>query len=146
MVFEASVPNLGLPLGSGGRYDNFIEKFGKLKLPATGFAIEIGQLLQALAAQGFEIPKKTKTKVVVSSNSRNTAVNAVKSLRNNGVIASLELTNRSFEKTIEYGKLTGMDYAILVDSDILDSITVFYIKSNVSETMSLEAFLRVIGG
>ena len=145
MVFEASVPNLGLPLGSGGRYDNFIEKFGKLRLPATGFALEIEQLLQALTAQGFEISNKTKVKVIVSSKFRNAAVNAVNSLRSLGVIASLEITKRKFEKTIEYGKLTETDYIVsIADSSLENPITVYDIKSNISRSVAFKTFLKEI--
>ncbi|UCC59171.1 MAG: ATP phosphoribosyltransferase regulatory subunit [Candidatus Bathyarchaeum sp.] len=146
MVFEASVPNLGLPLGGGGRYDKFIEKFGKLKLPATGFALEIGKLLQALMAQGFEIPEETKAKVIVSSKFRNTAVEAVKLLREAGVIASLEVTRRNLEKTMEYGKFVGTDYVVSVGSSLKNPVTVYDIKSNVSRSVMLETFLREIGG
>jgi ATP phosphoribosyltransferase regulatory subunit len=146
IVFEASVPNMGLPLGGGGRYDNFIEKFGKLKLPATGFALEIGKLLQALTAQGFEFPEGTKAKIVVTSKSRNTAVEAVKILREAGVIASLEITRRSLEKTIEYGKLVGTDYVVSVGSSLKSPIAVYDVKSNISRSIMLEAFLRDLGG
>jgi histidyl-tRNA synthetase len=146
IVFEASVPNLGLPLGGGGRYDNFIEKFGKLRLPSTGFALEIGKLLQALTAQGFEIPNDTKTKVIVASKFRDTAVEAVKVLRDSGVIASLEVTRRSLEKTMEYGKLTETDYVVSVASSLKSPVTVFDVKSNISRDVMLETFLGEVGG
>ena len=146
MVFEASVPNLGLPIGSGGRYDNFIEKFGKLKLPSTGFALEIGKLLQALNAQGFEIPNQTKTKVIVSSKSRKVAVEAVKALREAEVIASLEVTKRNLKKTIEYAKITEADYVVCVDSSINEPVTVYDTKSCTSKKVVLQAFLNNLGG
>jgi ATP phosphoribosyltransferase regulatory subunit len=146
IVFEASVPNLGLPLGGGGRYDNFIEKFGKLRLPATGFALEIGKLLQALTAQGSEIPDDNKPRVIVASKFRNTAVKAVKLLREAGVIASLEITKRSFEKTIEYGKITETDYVVSVGSSLKSPVTVYDVKSNASRNVILKTFLKELGG
>ncbi len=146
IVFEASVPNLGLPLGGGGRYDNFIEKFGKLKLPATGFALEIGKLLQALTAQGSEIPDDPKPRVIVASKFRDTAVKAVKILREAGVIASLEITKRSLEKTIEYGKLTETDYVVSVGSSLKSPVTVYAVKSSASRDVMLESFLKELGG
>jgi len=146
MVFEASVPNLGLPLGGGGRYDNFIEKFGKLKLPATGFALEIGKLLQALTAQGFEIPDDPKTKVIVASEFRAAAVEAVNALREGGTNASMEITKRGIEKTVEYGKFTEMDYVVSVDSSLESPVTVYDVKSNDSRNVMLQAFLEELGG
>ena len=146
MVFEASVPNLGLPIGSGGRYDNFIEKFGKLQLPATGFALEIGKLLQALTAQGFETPNNTKTRVIVTSKVRSSAIETVKTLRNARVKASLEVTKRSLEKTIEYGKITETDYVVSVESPLKNALTVYDIKSGISKKETLQTFLENLGG
>lgn len=146
MVFEVSVPNLGLPIGSGGRYDSFIEKFGKLKLPATGFALEIGKLLQALTAQGFEIPHNKVTNVIVASKFRDVAIEAVETLRNAGVIASLEITRRNIEKTIEYGKITESDYVVFVDSSLIAPVTIYDIKSGISKKTAFKTFLKDIGG
>ena len=146
MVFEASVPNLGLPLGSGGRYDNFIEKFGKMKLPATGFALEIGKVLQALTAQGFVVPSDAKPRVIVTSEYRTTAIEAVKALREADAIASLEITGRSLERTLEYGKLTDADYIVSVDSSLTTPITVYDIKSGASKKTAFKTFLKTLGG
>jgi ATP phosphoribosyltransferase regulatory subunit len=146
MVFEASVPNLGLPIGSGGRYDNFIEKFGKLKLPATGFALEIDKILQALLAQGFEISNGEKQRVIVTSNFRNQAIQAVNSLRDAGFIASLEVTKRTIEKTLEYGKLTEADYVVCVESSLTAPVTVYDLKSDTSSEMVLKEFIDNCGG
>jgi ATP phosphoribosyltransferase regulatory subunit len=146
MVFEASVPNLGLPLGGGGRYDSFIEKFGKLRLPATGFALEIGKLLQALNSQGFKIPCDTKTRVVVASKFMSPAVEAVKVLREAGIVASLEVTGRSLEKTLEYGRLTDVDYVVSVNSSPKSPVTVYDVKSNTSKNVTLDSFLEAQGG
>jgi ATP phosphoribosyltransferase regulatory subunit len=146
IVFEASVPNLGLPLGSGGRYDNFIEKFGNLQMPATGFALEIGKLIQALTAQGFEIPIDTRPRVIVSSKFRKAAIEAVDALREVDVVASLEITKRSKEKIVEYGKLTQSDYFVSVDSSLTSPLTVFDIKSGTSRNISFEKFLKELGG
>jgi ATP phosphoribosyltransferase regulatory subunit len=146
IVFEASVPNLGLPLGGGGRYDNFIEKFGKLKLPATGFALEIGKLLQALTAQGSTIPDDSKSRVIVASKFRDTAIETVKALREGGVITSLEISGRSLEKTMEYAKFTAADYVVSAGSSLKSPVTVYDVKANISRNLTLETFLKELGG
>ncbi|MCL6570264.1 MAG: ATP phosphoribosyltransferase regulatory subunit [Bacillus sp. (in: Bacteria)] len=46
ILFEAYAGNVGFPIGNGGRY-SLIEKFGK-KASATGFAVRIDMLLEAL--------------------------------------------------------------------------------------------------
>jgi len=146
MVFEASVPNLGLPLGGGGRYDDFIEKFGKLKLPATGFALEIEKCLQALTAQGFQIPEKTKAKILISSKFRNAAIKAVSVLRDAGVVALVDVTKSSEKKIMNYAKLAGIEYVVFVDSSLKKSVTVYDVRSNVSRNVMIETFLQSLGG
>ena len=146
MVFEASVPNLGLPLGGGGRYDDFIEKFGKLKLPATGFALEVERCLQALTAQGFQALEKRKTKILVSSKFRNMAIKAVSVLRDAGVVAFLDVTKDDGEKIRNYAKLAGIDYVVFVDSSLKKPAMVYDVRSDASGNVMIETFLQQIGG
>ncbi|MDG5786617.1 ATP phosphoribosyltransferase regulatory subunit [Evansella sp. AB-P1] len=54
-VFEAYSEGLGYPLGSGGRYDDLLEKFNHPE-PATGFALIVDRLTEALG--------KTKESIV----------------------------------------------------------------------------------
>ncbi len=146
MVFEASAPNLGLPLGGGGRYDDFIEKFGKLKLPATGFALEVERCLQALTAQDFQALEKRKTKILVSSKFRNMAIKAVSVLRDAGVVAFLDVTKDNGEKIRNYAKLAGIDYVVFVDSSLKKPATVYDVQSDASGNVMIETFLHQIGG
>lgn len=44
-VFEGYVPGMGFPVVEGGRYDTLYSDFG-VSLPATGFAIHLGTLLE----------------------------------------------------------------------------------------------------
>ena len=46
IVFEAYAPQVGTPLGSGGRYDNMIGAYGTPR-PAAGFAFFLEQALVA---------------------------------------------------------------------------------------------------
>jgi len=146
MVFETSVPNLGLPLGGGGRYDDLIEKFGHLKLPATGFALEIEKCLQALTAQGFQIPEKKKAKILVSSKFRKAAIKAVNRMRDAGVVTLLDATKSDEKKIMAYAKLSGIDYVVFVGSSLEKPITVYDLRSNISRAVMLSNFLQQIGG
>ncbi|WNS75041.1 ATP phosphoribosyltransferase regulatory subunit [Bacillus sp. DTU_2020_1000418_1_SI_GHA_SEK_038] len=47
ILFEVYAGNVGFPIASGGRYDQLLQKFGK-ETGATGFAIRIDRLLEAL--------------------------------------------------------------------------------------------------
>jgi ATP phosphoribosyltransferase regulatory subunit len=50
-VFQVYDPAHGEPLGSGGRYDELLEQFGRA-LPAVGFALNLESLHVALAMEG----------------------------------------------------------------------------------------------
>jgi len=146
IVFEASVPNFGLPLGGGGRYDNFIEKFGKLKIPAIGFALEIEKCLQALTAQGFQPQKREKPRILVASKFRNAAVKAVNAIHSAGVVALSEVTKSDEKKVMKYAKLAGIDYVIFVGSSIEKPATVYDTRSGVKKNVTIETFLQHLGG
>ncbi|RFU67058.1 ATP phosphoribosyltransferase regulatory subunit [Bacillus sp. V59.32b] len=46
-LFEVYAAEIGSPIGNGGRYDSLLQKFG-WNVPATGFAIRMDQLAEAL--------------------------------------------------------------------------------------------------
>ncbi len=48
IVFEAFAPDLGTPLGSGGRYDNMLGSYGEDR-PAAGFAFTLEEAMAAAA-------------------------------------------------------------------------------------------------
>ena len=58
----------------------------------------------------------------------------------------MEVTKRSLEKTMEYGKLTETDYVVSVGSSLKSPVTVYNLKSNVSRNVMLETFLGELGG
>ena len=49
-VFQVYDPAHGVPLGSGGRYDELLGRFGR-SLPAVGFALNVERLHIALAGE-----------------------------------------------------------------------------------------------
>ncbi len=63
VVFKAYAPQMGQSLGSGGRYDNTLEAFGR-KEPAAGFALGLERLMAALEAQGATPPAYGPDEVV----------------------------------------------------------------------------------
>lgn len=55
IVFQVTVPDLGFPIATGGRYDGLLARFGADRA-ATGFGIAIPHLHQALVAGGWQAP------------------------------------------------------------------------------------------
>ena len=49
-VFQVYDPAYGMPLGSGGRYDELLGDFGR-PLPAVGFALDVERVHIALTAE-----------------------------------------------------------------------------------------------
>jgi ATP phosphoribosyltransferase regulatory subunit len=54
VLFEVYAGNVGFPIGNGGRY-GLLEKFGKTA-SATGFAVRVDRLLEALGGTELEVP------------------------------------------------------------------------------------------
>ena len=54
LVFEAYAPGLGVPLGSGGRYDRMLEAYGA-SAPAAGFAFGLERVMHALLEQDVAV-------------------------------------------------------------------------------------------
>lgn len=146
MVFEASVPNTGLPLGGGGRYNDLIERFGCLKLPATGFALQIDNCLEALEAQGLQFAEKTRSTVLVTSSFRKVAIEAARPLREAGFSTSIDLQKADEKKTIDYAELSGMDYVVFVGASVVEPIRVYDVNSDTFRNTTLAAFSQQNGG
>ena len=80
ILFEVYAGNVGFPIGNGGRYDMLLEKFGKAT-GATGFAIRIDRLLEALGDQSEKDPV---TCVLFSPERRKEAYQYAKEQRESG--------------------------------------------------------------
>jgi ATP phosphoribosyltransferase regulatory subunit len=55
IVFEVLAPSIGAALGGGGRYDDLVGGFGH-PMDATGFAIDVERLMEALVRTGDASP------------------------------------------------------------------------------------------
>ncbi|MEX2045908.1 MAG: ATP phosphoribosyltransferase regulatory subunit [Chloroflexota bacterium] len=57
-IVQATARGLGFPIASGGRYDGLLARFGADR-PATGFAITVPLLHQAIVAEGWRIDDRS---------------------------------------------------------------------------------------
>ena len=89
MLFEVYAGKLGSPLGSGGRYDNLLEKFG-WDASATGFAIRMDRLVQALGEPQQEMVSEL---VLFSPERRKEALDFAKTKRAEGTIVTIQDLN-----------------------------------------------------
>lgn len=86
ILFEVYAGNVGFPIGNGGRYDLLLKKFGKSS-GATGFAIRLDRLLEALGGAGEKEPLHC---IIFSSERRREAYEKAKVMRKSGIKAVLQ--------------------------------------------------------
>jgi ATP phosphoribosyltransferase regulatory subunit len=86
ILFEVYAGNVGFPIGNGGRYDLLLKKFGKSS-GATGFAIRLDRLLEALGGAG---EKEALHCIIFSAERRREAYEKAKEMRKSGIKAVLQ--------------------------------------------------------
>lgn len=143
VMFEASVPDLGLPLGGGGRYDQLIEKFTEAETPATGFAVEIDKCLEALEAQGTQTAA-SDDEILVVSKSRETAFQLAETVRESGRTASTGIGLNDEKKAIRYAELAGVRY-VLFPKDDAGVVKVYDVKVRKFERRRLNEIIKKRG-
>ena len=89
VLFEAYAGDVGFPIGNGGRYGRLLEKFGR-PASATGFAVRLDRLLEALGGNGSKEPV---TCIFFSQERRQEAFKMAQELRAKGIRAALQDIN-----------------------------------------------------
>lgn len=86
VLFEVYAGSVGFPIGSGGRYDRLLEKFGK-PTGATGFAVRVDRLMEALGE--LEAPENIHC-ILFSKERRKEAFQLAKEKRAKGLRVILQ--------------------------------------------------------
>lgn len=86
ILFELYASNLGFPLGSGGRYDNLLGKFGN-ETVATGFGLRVDRLLEAVTE---EIEEQKRYCILFTEENRQTAYERAVGERAAGHLVTLQ--------------------------------------------------------
>lgn len=125
IVFEAKCANANIgSIAGGGRYDDLVSGLGGPQLPATGMAIGVERLLEALSAQG-EMPRCRPAEVVVipigaERRVLTAALKVAQGLRSNGLRVIVEYSRRSLSKTLERLSKAGVRFALILGPSELD--------------------------
>ena len=90
IYFEALTPYLGRSLGSGGRYDQLLNKFG-FDLSAIGFSLCLEDLLLALELQGKKFNKFKEPKLFSASTNVKKTFDVIEKLHRKNKSATLKL-------------------------------------------------------
>ncbi len=117
MVFEIRVPDLGAQsqVCGGGRYDNLIELFSGISVPAAGFAYGFDRVTEALQMQGIKNPEEKRGIIVApaSQDMKKEAMKIAYDLRKTHA-AEYDLMDRKLGKILEYASEKGASYVVIV--------------------------------
>ena len=90
VYFELISPYLGRSLGSGGRYDNLISKFG-FNTPAIGFSFCLEDLLLSLEKQGKKFPPSVKPSLIPAEKNIKNTCKKIETLQKSNKVAAVKL-------------------------------------------------------
>ena len=117
-VFEVKVPGVGVgSVAGGGRYDDLIKLVGGPDLPATGMAIGLERLIEAIEHQGTDLGAYREALVAVipvDASLRAAAARAAESLRDADIPTVLEFGSRRLGKALERADKAGVRFAVIV--------------------------------
>lgn len=107
ILFRGYIDNAGEPVLKGGRYDKLLSTFG-FDVPATGFAINVCAVADALKKSGMMLDSATPD-VIVHFNESNLkyAMNRKKWYTEQGLICELSVFD-SIEETNKYAKIMNI--------------------------------------
>ena len=127
MVFEGYTLALGVPVCSGGRYDDLIANFG-YDLPATGFAMSINQLLTLYERQ--QLPStaqcpvaelQTDVLVAWAADHLEIAVRKAQELRTSGLRVKLAPEANTYEQALQNSRQQNVKELIYIKSTLGNS-------------------------
>lgn len=118
IMFEGFAPHFGYQVCSGGRYD-LLKHYGPPD-PATGFAIDIGALLEALE-QSNPISARTGADCLLIDfrQDKRDALRISRELRQRGHRVARDIIQRDQHGSLEYARLSGIPYALLIGAQTL---------------------------
>ena len=104
ILFEIFVKGIGYEIGSGGRYDRLLSRFGQPS-PATGFAFNVERLIAAMEAQGIEPENGGVDFLIIDFNKDKTnAIKLAKTLREKGYNVARDIIKRDLKDSVSYAK------------------------------------------
>jgi histidyl-tRNA synthetase len=150
MIFEVYIPDLGIALGGGGRYDKLIEIFGGTPMPAVGCSPGIDRIVLALdQLKHFPSVTPSKTQVLVIPVDQTTpviskALEIATSLRAKDIIAHHETVGRRLRSALTYAVRQGYTHAIIIGMRELENnqVTLRDLNAKKQEILPLDHLVQ----
>ncbi len=144
-VFEFVSTSIGAQgtVCGGGRYDGLIEQLGGKPTPAVGFAAGIERLLMVMEQSGVVIPEPLKPTVYIAGmddDSRKMAFALASALRAYGVIAEVDLMERSVKAQFKYADKIGAKYVAVIGGNEMaeGKVNIKSMADGTSESVAFE--------
>ena len=121
LIFEIEVVDYPGSIAGGGRYDNMIEKYANVSVPACGFSIGFERLINILMENGYQIPNDKKKYALlldkdVSTDTLKKAIEKATDLRGQGYIVNIQYKSKNFKFQKE--TLENQNYEILLNDKL----------------------------
>lgn len=132
-VFEIKSNNLGSQnaVCGGGRYDSLVKNLGGVDTPAVGWAMGMERLCSLLPKLETQ-----KFKVYVVSDNTLEAIKLVEDIRNRGISADFDFTNKKFGKQLEKASKVAQ-FAVILGEDEIKNNTVSVKNLSTSEQKTI---------
>ncbi|MCW4039160.1 MAG: histidine--tRNA ligase [Candidatus Bathyarchaeota archaeon] len=152
MIFEVYVPDLGIALGGGGRYDKLVEIFGGAQMPAVGCSPGIDRIVLAVdKLKRFPSLTADRIQILVIPVDQTTPVlskglEIATSLRNKDIIAHIETFGRRLRSALTYAGRQGYTHAIIIGIKELtkNQVTLRDLKAKTQELLPLNRLVQHI--
>lgn len=150
-VFEFVSDNIGAKgtVCGGGRYNGLVEEVGGKSCPAVGFGLGLERLLLTLEAAGSTVENTEVPEVFVGDiQEKAYAMRLVKALREAGISAVCDLSDRSAKAQIKYADKLGTAFSLFIGGDELNAqrVIVKNMKNGESEAVALDGLVNYFVG
>jgi len=116
-VFEGYVPELGVAVGAGGRYDKLVQEFGGSAVPATGFAIGMDRCIDSLKRQRHPFPARPPSGIIVlaaTDGLKRNEIRIASLLRGTGIPTETNVSDWDLSRGLSYASRVGIPYAVIL--------------------------------
>lgn len=140
VIFKGYARNYGKPLLSGGRYDHLTKQYG-LALPATGFGLNIDEMMEVLEMNNMLKESKCFTDFLIlyTQKTREKAFLLAETLRNKGFIVESDLYGRDLKGQIQNAEFRNIKEIIEIAGENLKIVS---IKNNEIKKNTMAQFLK----
>src|SRR5574337_350399 len=142
VTFAAFAQGLGSEISRGGRYDDLIGGFG-YPCPATGFAFDLDQVLEAVTIEGRPPLMTGQRFLIIDFNpDKRQALRMAQLLREHGYSVARDIIERDLQGSFDYAKRSGIGRAIVLGLAHLpkDELLIRDIDSGTDEQVPVERF------